>query len=1152
MASPYAPTRRIENTIHGVLNQLSKWVSQDLSPTASPTFNGLTINGDLVALGNVTSLSSSITEFKDNVLLINANESLDGVALRYAGIEVDRGTLPNQRLVWSEDTLDWHIDTGALLSRDIVTVDQGLFIWDARKRNAVSTTTLVSPLHFEGHTTHDSLSIDTFSGDLRWNNSLGLTPLTSTTLGVVAQSLQLQTGTTLSWSGTECSLVPTSNDTLTLSSGATLQTRTLQTSILRSSTQLELLAPTILIHNTVLHPRVIEGRDGIGIDDLSITNALKVGNTVIIADTLGARITGHLSASSLSINDGFIGSLRFLSDTATDAYVFSSLGSGTHTFNAPVTFNADGDLQSNWTFTNLRTPINPGDAVNKRYVDAIAQGIDVKDSVRVSTTSSITLSGLQIIDGVSLDVGDRVLVRFQDDAVDNGLYVADTGDWVRTSDAADGAVLSGAFVFIESGDTMALRGFVQTTERSVVGESIQTWTQFTSLGQTVAGPGLIKKNNTELEVQTDTTLQIVNDYVGIGQVAGTGLGGGNGDVLYTSSDQSHVTRVGTITDGAWEGTAVGPAYGGTGSTSFTHRALIVGMSGNTGLASSTSLFAPDSGGIMIGGTTLTGSGGSLIVDGPISTNVIRPRTGTGIAIGAGRLVLVDVLDFGGMLTFKPDDATLVVEPSKYLQIGTSMTLRDNDMYVIDTPFSITSAQGLLYTNPQEFKTGLRNGTFFGISYVGPAFRAVLVADGHTLILQRSSSGSFIQTESVGGLALSLYSDNTLCVTIPQDTVASIVITGVPHPPIVRTLTDVPMFMLLYDTTQPNLANHERPLVSELTVFTQLHTSSLVPLSGTDTISLDSHVYASESLTVGNDMLVTGATALIGECVVGSDAIILHPTSGITLNSSLNVNGTSVITHGTYSWTATPTSYVFSHTSTSKELVRYTDVETLLEASTLRFKTTSATAVISSTSGLMRLGGTQTYVGINQTQDIITLKADTTVLQSVGATDITVTDTIDTDKLNVIGHSTLGSLRVQRSTILEGDLTVQGGITVASSNIAWVPVITFGQNATSISHYGGTIHDGSSADVQFIVSYTNTDDLTIFRFENPFNIATFTTSYQIHIQCHGYSESDDETESTFLFNTTARCIVSTPYVEVQFQPDEPDFVAVVHISLRRST
>ena len=52
--------------------------------------------------------------------------------------------------------------------------------------------------------------------------------------------------------------------------------------------------------------------------------------------------------------------------------------------------------------TNLATPSADGDAASKSYVDGVAQGLDVKQSVQAATTANITLSGTQTIDGVSV------------------------------------------------------------------------------------------------------------------------------------------------------------------------------------------------------------------------------------------------------------------------------------------------------------------------------------------------------------------------------------------------------------------------------------------------------------------------------------------------------------------------------------------------------------------------------------------------------------------------------------------------------------------------------------------------------------------------------------------------------------------------------
>jgi hypothetical protein len=54
-----------------------------------------------------------------------------------------------------------------------------------------------------------------------------------------------------------------------------------------------------------------------------------------------------------------------------------------------------------------------------------------KGPVKISTPSNVALEGLQTIDGISLVAGDRVLVRSQTNAAENGIYIVDTGPWAR-------------------------------------------------------------------------------------------------------------------------------------------------------------------------------------------------------------------------------------------------------------------------------------------------------------------------------------------------------------------------------------------------------------------------------------------------------------------------------------------------------------------------------------------------------------------------------------------------------------------------------------------------------------------------------------------------------------------------------------------------
>lgn len=141
--------------------------------------------------------------------------------------------------------------------------------------------------------------------------------------------------------------------------------------------------------------------------------------------------------------------------------------------------------------TNLAAPINDADAANKGYVDSVAQGLTVKDSVRAATTANITLSGTQTIDGVALAVGNRVLVKNQTSAAANGIYVVASGAWTRATDADVFNELVSAFTFVEEGSTLADTGFVCTVNAGgTLGTTPLIWAQFSGAGTFTAGTGL--------------------------------------------------------------------------------------------------------------------------------------------------------------------------------------------------------------------------------------------------------------------------------------------------------------------------------------------------------------------------------------------------------------------------------------------------------------------------------------------------------------------------------------------------------------------------------------------------------------------------------------------------------------------------------------
>ena len=258
---------------------------------------------------------------------------------------------------------------------------------------------------------------------------------------------------------------------------------------------------------------------------------------------------------------------------------FSKLADATSEATASKLVIRDANSQA-----KFGTPTDDAHAATKSYVDSARSGLDVKQSVRAATTAPINLAsdleaGDTLDTNVTLVAGDRVLVKNQSTASENGIYVVQaSGAAVRATDFDSNAeVTPGAFTFVEEGATNADSGWVLTTNGTInVGVTGLAFAQFSGAGQVTAGAGLTKTGNT-LDVGGTTDRITVNaDTV---------------DIAATYVGQSSITTLGTITTGTWNGTDIAVADGGTGSSSASGARTNLADTSASGLTTSTPVLA---------------------------------------------------------------------------------------------------------------------------------------------------------------------------------------------------------------------------------------------------------------------------------------------------------------------------------------------------------------------------------------------------------------------------------------------------------------------------------------------------------------------------------------------------------------------------------
>lgn len=314
------------------------------------------------------------------------------------------------------------------------------------------------------------------------------------------------------------------------------------------------------------------------LDNASSTNS---ASTLVLRDasgnfsagTITANLSGNATSATNATNLNGQAASYYLDRANMTGTQLASTISDLHTvvvayrldeFAAPtsnVSMNANKII-------NLADPTAAQDAATKNYVDNISAGLDFKESVRVASTTNVTISSPgTAIDGVTLSAGDRVLLKNQTTGSENGIYIfnGSASAMTRSSDAnTSSEVSSGLFVFVSEGTTNGTTSWVLSTADPItLGTTSLSFTQFSGGGTYIAGAGLTLTGTT-FNVGAGTGISVNADTV---QIASTYAG------------QTSITTVGTITSGTWNGSVIAVAYGGTGATTASGARTNLGATG---------------------------------------------------------------------------------------------------------------------------------------------------------------------------------------------------------------------------------------------------------------------------------------------------------------------------------------------------------------------------------------------------------------------------------------------------------------------------------------------------------------------------------------------------------------------------------------------
>jgi hypothetical protein len=274
-----------------------------------------------------------------------------------------------------------------------------------------------------------------------------------------------------------------------------------------------------------------------------------ISQSMMSDDSVGTNEIGGLAVTEAKIADGAVTSLKIANDTIVDGDINTSAAIAQSKIANLTTDLAAKAALSGATFTGAvvlaADPATALGAATKQYVDSLAEGLHVHASVVAATTANITLATAvengDTLDGVTLATGNRILVKNQSTASENGIYVvAALGAPSRATDFdAPAEIDGGDFVFVTGGTVNDNTGWVQTNIVGTVGTDAIAFSQFAGVGTVTAG--------TNISV-TGNEVSVINNPTFSGLVTASATGVAFSDGTQTKVGVPSQTSISTITD----------------------------------------------------------------------------------------------------------------------------------------------------------------------------------------------------------------------------------------------------------------------------------------------------------------------------------------------------------------------------------------------------------------------------------------------------------------------------------------------------------------------------------------------------------------------------------------------------------------------------